>query len=88
MLNQEKDDLKIENTTNDVESFNPLIWDCEKVSLMIGDYQDCVWVAEQIWNIAIQIMSLEKNTYEGFSSKLFSSQLFAKVIFFSMQLHR
>ena len=51
-----------------------LLWDDDIISSLIGNYHDFIWVAEQVWNLAIILMSNETK-----GNKYFSAQLFAKV---------
>lgn len=77
---KKKDEL-IRDTNNDkitspCSSSSSLIWDNLKVKQFIGTKEDCVWIAEQIWNISIQMM---KKQNQNHNDCLVASNLFAKV---------
>jgi len=53
-----------------------LIWEQGSVSSIVGDHYDCVWVAEKLWNLAVQMMS---RSCKDPLLKWFSAQFFAQV---------
>lgn len=78
---KKKDGELIGDTNNDkstppCSSSSSLIWDNLKVKQFIGTKEDCVWIAEQIWNISIQMMKKQNQNHDDC---LVASNLFAKV---------
>ena len=47
-----------------------LVWDDQTIKTLVGERSDCVWTAEQLWNIGNQLMaiSLGESSVEGISS--------------------
>eukprot|EP00804_Cyclotella_cryptica_P000737 CCRYP_001018-RA/>CCRYP_001018-RA protein AED:0.02 eAED:0.02 QI:978/1/1/1/0.71/0.62/8/2038/1234 len=53
-----------------------LIWDDSVVEMYVGNRADCVWIAEQLWNISNKLMMISFGADRNDSRK-YSSQLFA-----------
>ena len=58
-----------------MESEVNLIWNNPSIKRIIGDRGDCVWIAEQLWNISNQLIGLNISTSGG--ARGFSADTFA-----------
>ncbi|KAL9185785.1 hypothetical protein ACHAXT_003562 [Thalassiosira profunda] len=47
-----------------------LVWDDPATTKLVGDKTDCVWTAEQLWNIANQLMAADK---KGVAADVFAA---------------
>ena len=47
-----------------------LVWDDPATTKLVGDKTDCVWTAEQLWNIANQLMAGDK---KGVAADVFAA---------------
>eukprot|EP00978_Attheya_sp_CCMP212_P019884 scaffold56383_cov72-Attheya_sp.AAC.1 len=57
--------ISSQNTTSETTvSEHTLIWDDQSTNALIGSYKDCVWVAEQTWNIAVAVNNMS-NEWKG-----------------------
>ena len=74
-----------EESTSDLTSYN-LIWDIEQTKNNIGDQIGCVCIAEQVWNIAIQVMSIDGKEDNDVNdiSRIYASIFFAKAHDFAL----
>ena len=52
-----------------------LLWDDPATNNLIGDRGDCVWIAEQLWNISNQLFGLNSSTSSG--ARGFAADTFA-----------
>ena len=79
-------DNKYSENSSENEARNGLIWEEDEVQKSIGVQQDCVWIAEQSWNIAVQLMNSipSKNISTKFNSKMIASHLFVKAHDFAL----
>jgi len=54
-----------------------LIWQHSATKSLVGDHKDCVWIAEQLWNIGVQLISADlsdriKNDARWIAAEVFS----------------
>ena len=58
-----------------MESEINFVWDNPAIKRLIGDRSDCVWIAEQLWNVSNQLIGL--NTSASGGARGFSADTFA-----------